>query len=162
MNNQPNKSFATNLFWNAVFVGILVAIAAGIYFSLQSMNYTWRWERIPQYVVYEYQEEVRAPFDATSYVQGDVITLVSDADANEKLVIDDFSEARVSHDYPVYSGDLVAIQSGWRAGPLLDGLYITLKISLISIVFAILIGVLAGLGRIASNPAIRNLSITYI
>ncbi|MDO6575691.1 ABC transporter permease subunit, partial [Staphylococcus pasteuri_A] len=43
-----------------------------------------------------------------------------------------------------------------------QGLIVTIKISLFSLVFAILLGLVIGLMRIADNPALRKLAITYI
>jgi polar amino acid transport system permease protein len=45
---------------------------------------------------------------------------------------------------------------------LLVGLWITLKISAVSLVFALVLGLVAGLGRVADNPAARNLAATYV
>ena len=44
----------------------------------------------------------------------------------------------------------------------MEGLWLTLKVSLISIVFGIIIGLIGGLARISSNPALKWSAITYI
>ncbi len=46
MEKQYNR-----LFWHAVFVAILLGIGFGTYFASKSIDYTWRWERIPQYLI---------------------------------------------------------------------------------------------------------------
>ena len=56
----------------------------------------------------------------------------------------------------------LAVYPRWRAGILLQGLWITLKVSLIAIVFGVIIGLCGGLARISANPALKWLSITYI
>ncbi len=45
---------------------------------------------------------------------------------------------------------------------ILQGLGTTLYVTAISFVFALIFGLFLGLGRVASNPIIRNLTITYI
>jgi polar amino acid transport system permease protein len=63
---------------------------------------------------------------------------------------------------PVFAGDIVAIREGYAPGPLLVGLWITLKISAWSLVFALLLGLVAGLGRVSANPAAHGLATTYV
>ncbi|MEI8165520.1 MAG: amino acid ABC transporter permease [Chloroflexales bacterium] len=45
---------------------------------------------------------------------------------------------------------------------ILQGLGVTLYVTVISFTFALLLGLLLGLGRVAVNPILRNLAITYI
>ena len=51
---------------------------------------------------------------------------------------------------------------GWVTGPLVTGLWMTLKISIISVVCAIIIGLVTGLARISDQPALRWLAVGYI
>jgi len=51
---------------------------------------------------------------------------------------------------------------GWAAGPLLKGVFMTLKISVVSVIAATIIGLFTGLARISSQPALRWLAIGYI
>ncbi|MBW2617769.1 MAG: ABC transporter permease subunit, partial [Deltaproteobacteria bacterium] len=51
---------------------------------------------------------------------------------------------------------------GWAAGPLLKGVLMTLKISVVSVIAATIIGLFTGLARISSQPAPRWLAIGYI
>ena len=55
-----------------------------------------------------------------------------------------------------------AIRSGISAGPLAWGLWLTLKLSALSLLFALILGLVAGLGRVADNPAARGLAATYV
>ena len=50
----------------------------------------------------------------------------------------------------------------WKPGILMQGLWLTLKVSVIAIVFGILIGLFTGLARIADNPTLKWSAITYI
>ena len=47
-------------------------------------------------------------------------------------------------------------------GPLLIGLWLTLKISALSLVFALMLGLVVGLGRVSKNPAARDLAAFYV
>ena len=43
----------------------------------------------------------------------------------------------------------------WKPGLLVIGLWITLKISVLSTIFGVIIGIIGGLMRISSNPALQ-------
>ncbi|KPV52213.1 amino acid ABC transporter, partial [Kouleothrix aurantiaca] len=45
---------------------------------------------------------------------------------------------------------------------IIDGLSITLYVTAVSFVFALIVGLILGLGRVSRNPIFRNLAITYI
>jgi polar amino acid transport system permease protein len=51
---------------------------------------------------------------------------------------------------------------GWVAGPLMTGLWMTLKISFIAVICAIFIGLFTGLARISDQPALRWISTMYV
>ncbi len=156
MGNSKNK-----ILWNLLFVFLIVGIAYGIYLSSKKVNYIWRWKRIPQYIIYNGTETINAPFDGTVIVEGGKAILKSDT-SDEKFVIDNFDELKVSDGDMVFEGDTLAEKHYKKAGPLLLGLLVTLKISIISVFFAIIIGILTGIARISSNPVLKNFAITYI
>jgi polar amino acid transport system permease protein len=62
----------------------------------------------------------------------------------------------------IYSGDVLGAYSRWRVGILMEGLWLTLKVSFIAIIFGVIIGLFGGLARISKNPAFKWLAITYI
>jgi polar amino acid transport system permease protein len=51
---------------------------------------------------------------------------------------------------------------GWVAGPLAMGMVMTLKISVVAVICAIVIGLVTGLCRISDHPALRWIAIGYI
>lgn len=159
MQTQSNQ-----LFWKAVFILIMLGLGVGIYVSSKSIDYTWRWERIPQYLISMEPLEIRAPFDG-SVSQVDTkhqrITVESDY-GDDPFIVEKFDDLNVSEGDTVFEGDIIARQEHWNLGPLSWGLIMTLKLSVVSLVFAMLIGLFAGLARISSNPALRYLSVTYI
>jgi len=158
MEKQPNS-----ILWNTVFVVLLLLLGLGIYKSSQSIDYTWRWDRIPQYIVYEARDELRAPFDGNveENTQGQLI-LAPDVNDSEPVLISSFQDIEVTEGDLIFEGDLLAVNYQWEAGPISKGLLMTIKLSLVSIVFAILLGVVTGLARISPNPTLRNLSILYV
>lgn len=57
---------------------------------------------------------------------------------------------------------LFSTAEGWRVGPLLQGLGLTLAISFVSLCLALLIGLLSALMRLSQSPMARGLSRTYL
>lgn len=149
-----------NLFWNAGFILILFLIGYTLYAVTKKVNYIWRWERLPQYIINVSLIEIRAPFDGKVKIEGNTIRVLShssDVSPAEKYGI-----LAVKDGDDVFEGDIIAKVKITKPGPLLVGLYITLKISVISIFFAIIIGIVAGILRISGNPILKKLTITYI
>ena len=151
-------------FWHGVSAAVIAALGAGIYAASQRIDYTWRWERIPQYIISQEGERVAAPTDGIVHLDADGhgLTIVTQTDPPTSSRIEHFSRATAGEGDPVFEGDIVAMRQGYRPGPLLIGLWVTLKISAFSLVFALLLGLIAGLGRVSSNPAAFNLSTAYV
>ncbi|WP_241556959.1 ABC transporter permease subunit [Marinomonas hwangdonensis] len=141
---------------------ILVGLGFGIYAASKSIDYTWRWERIPQYIINTEATTVRAPFDGTATLEkGNQLVVTSDY-GDDPLILNKFDTLLVSNGDLVFEGDPLVEIENWNIGPLTWGLVMTLQLSVVSLVFAVVIGLFAGLARLSSNPALRYLSITYI
>jgi polar amino acid transport system permease protein len=160
-----HKSRLTYYLWVGVFFVVIGGLTSAIYYSALKIDYVWRWYRIPQYFFYQDQVEILAQ------MEGEVIAIekeektsliqVKGADKTESYPVPSES-IRVYEGDLIFPGDVLASYQEWRPGILMQGLWLTLKVSLISILFGILIGILGGLARIAANPALRWSAITYI
>jgi polar amino acid transport system permease protein len=149
--------------WHGLYALIMVALGAAIYMASKRVDYTWRWERLPQYVISTEGEEVRAPFDGFVALSADRRTLtVTEMKGSGSESYTGFAQVLVGQGDLVFQNDVLAKKPGITAGPLLVGLWLTLKISALSLVFALALGLIAGLGRVADNPAARNLAATYV
>ena len=69
---------------------------------------------------------------------------------------------QVSDGEIVFANNTLGKKAGITPGPLLIGLWVTLEISALSLVFALALGLVAGLGRVSANPAARDLSALYV
>lgn len=149
--------------WQAVYVAVLLAFAAGVYLLSKRVDYTWRWERVPQYLVSTTGDEVRAPFDGfvTVSAGGKQLTL-DEMQGGRSETFSDYDELMVGDGDLVFQNDALALHRGFYAGPLLLGLWVTLELSVIALVFAVILGLVAGLGRVSGNPAIYQLTTTYV
>ncbi|MDB5986294.1 MAG: amino acid transporter permease [Nevskia sp.] len=150
--------------WHGVSVLILLAFAASLYFASKQIDYTWRWQRLPQYLISTGGAEVPAPFDGTVKIEADgktlSITPLLGGGAAQKVT--DVEVPQVGDGEVVFKGNTLGKKPGISAGPLLIGLWLTLRISAVSLVFALILGVLAGLGRVSQNPAARDVSSFYV
>ncbi|MGD9808788.1 MAG: amino acid ABC transporter permease [Deferribacterales bacterium] len=151
-----------NLLWNIALVAFLVSIAMGIYASSKKVDYIWRWERLPQYIVYSDFEEVRAPSDGTVSIDGNIVKITPPGRRATPVEIEIKKGLVISDGDTVFEGDVLAKNKYTKIGPLLSGLLVTLEISVYSIFFAIIIGVMTGLARISKNPFLKKLSVFYI
>lgn len=152
------------LFWHGVSVAVIAVLGAGIFFASQRVDYTWHWEKIPQYILSHEGVRVASPTDGIVHVDADGrgLTIETQSDPPATTRVENVSRVTAGEGDPVFEGDIVATREGWRAGPLLVGLWVTLKISAFSLVFALLLGLVAGLGRVSSNPAAHTLSTAYV
>jgi len=148
-----------------IFIILIIGIASSLYYSALKIDYVWRWYRIPQYFVYQDKVEIRAEIEGEveSILLEDnkaTIRVKSDGEAESYTVPD--VDIRVDEGDLISPGDILATYKKWRIGILMQGLWLTLKVSIIAIVFGILIGLFAGIARISSNPAFKWSAITYI
>lgn len=151
-----------NLFWNIALVLFLAALAAGIYASSKKVDYIWRWERLVQYIVYKDLGEVIAPVSGKVSIDGTSVKITPPGRRSTPVTVEVEKGLKVSDGDTVMRDDVLAENTSYKIGPLLMGLLVTLEISIYSIFFAILLGVMTGLARISKNPFLKKLSIIYI
>lgn len=152
-------------YWVGVFVLVLFLIAGAFYYATQKVAYIWRWNRIPIYFVYQDDIEI------ISDIEGEVKTV--EKDGSQALVTVKGLDESQSYTVPadsvsvdvgeyVYEGETLAEYQKWKPGLLIIGLWITLKISVIATIAGVIIGIIGGLTRISSNPALKWLTILYV
>lgn len=151
--------------WAVVFFIILFGGLAASYFATKSIDYIWRWHTVAKYFVYEDSN------NTLSEIEG----LVDSVTPSGKYAVINIRGVGVNAEYKttskglvvekgdyIYEGDVLGSDKCWRAGLMVLGLLLTLKVSAISIVLALIIGVMTGLARISDNPALKWTAITYI
>jgi len=148
-----------------IFFMLVIGIVTSLYYSALKIDYVWRWYRIPQYFVYQDQVEIKAQIEGeveSILIKGKKATIrIKNDEETESYTVPDV-DIRVEEGDLISPGDILATYKKWRVGILMEGLWLTLKVSIISIVFGVLIGLFAGIARISSNPALKWSAITYI
>ena len=151
-----------NWMWHLLFVIALAAIGYSIYSASQKIDYTWQWNRVAPYIIDNSPRETFAEYDGSvSINDGGIITLEFD-NGDPDLIIEKADDVFVSDGDLVFSGDIISSVNQRSMGVLLQGLLMTIKLSIISLFFAVIIGLVAALMRISTNPFSRNFAFLYV
>jgi len=57
--------------WHGAYAAVIVALGIGVYSASKRVDYTWHWERVPQYVVSHEGERVTTPVDGVAHPDAD-------------------------------------------------------------------------------------------
>lgn len=152
--------------WVVVFFLIISTFIGGLYYCTLKIDYTWRWFRIPQYFFFNEEVAVKTDFGGTvesiKTADGNSIVQINGDDGEKHQLTIPSDDVRVYEGDLVFVGDTIGVYKRWKVGILLQGLWLTLRVSFVAIIFGIILGLFTGLARISSNPAFKWLSITYI
>ena len=151
----------------AVFVLIIIAIILTLAYATYKIEYAWRWYRLPDYFVYQEDVSIQAEED------GEIDEIATKGDKAEIRFVTDGGETKTFtvplETYDVDEGDMISIgdviaeyKGGWKPGVILQGLWVTLYVSVFSTIFGITIGIVGGLMRVSDNPALKWFTITYV
>ena len=162
----PRKKRGRSYFIGAsAYVALVSGLAVALYIATVRVDYVWGWNRIPQYFFYKDKIEVRAESEGEIgriTAEGDRRRVVV-KDADGEQTIDVPAEGlRVAKGDIVSPGDLLAVHEQWKAGLLMQGLWLTIKVSVIATLFGVFIGLFAGIARVSTNPFFRWAAVTYV
>jgi polar amino acid transport system permease protein len=164
---QKPRSKLNNLFWITIFFTVLFGSLAFLYFAAIKIDYVWRWYNIPKY--FANHEDVKVTADIEGTVQSisasakQTVIKIKGRDGTKTYILDQKDrDIWVNEGDFIAPGDTLGVYKKWRPGIILQGMWITLKVSLYSIIFGILIGLMGGIARISSNPALKWAAITYV
>jgi polar amino acid transport system permease protein len=154
-------------FWIGVFFAFMAGLILLLYLATAKIDYVWRWFTVPSYFVNKDRIEVTANIEGVVADIADqegrrLVTVKGDGEETESHPMDANVEIWVSEGDFISPGDILGVSWQWRPGILMQGMWLTLKVSLYSIVFGIIIGLLGGIARISKNPALKWSAITYV
>jgi polar amino acid transport system permease protein len=164
-NTQLLSRPASYNMWVGIFCGFVLIVSGLFYYATQKIEYIWRWNRAPIYFVYQDDIEILSEIDGevesiTTSEKESVIT-VKGLRGSESYKVPAES-VDVDENELISPGDTLATYKEWKPGLLIIGLWITLKISLIATILGIIIGVIGGLTRLSSNPALKWTTMAYV
>lgn len=152
--------------WRLLTLAILLLLAASLWAATKKIDYTWRWNRVPQYFLYSAETFVSAPDDGMVVAVdnlGDHTSVVFESESGKKHTFNvETDSLKIIEGEDLFQGDSIGSNSEWKAGPLTMGLLMTLWLSAAASFFGLIIGVITGLCRVSKNPTLRSLSVFYI
>jgi len=152
--------------WVGVFFIGVIGILALLAVATAKIDYVWHWFDVPKYIVHQARIEITADMDGVvEEIQGtgkNAVVIVKDGDQTASYAMDKAEEIWVVKGDFVSPGKILGIYHKWKPGILLQGMWLTLKVSMYAIVFGILIGMLGGIARISKNPALKWSAICYV
>jgi polar amino acid transport system permease protein len=147
---------------HGIYALIMVILIGAIYLSGRSINYSWHWERLWPYILNTNMQDIVAEGNGTATIDKNGQLTIELDSGEAPQVIAPKSQLLVGDGDLIFEGDTVAQVKNWKFGPIAMGLWTTVKISFISLIFAILLGLIFGLMRVAKNQVARDLSLTYV
>lgn len=151
-----------SLLWNAVFVLVLLSICGLVYLSGKRIDYSWNWERVLPYIATNAASSITAPVDGNIILDENNQLALESIHGDIVLELSQYKSVDVYEGDLIFEGDTLATIKEWRSGPILDGVVTTIKISLWSLIIALALGLVVGLMRISSNPALKKLALVYV
>ncbi|UUM32671.1 amino acid ABC transporter permease [Vibrio japonicus] len=148
--------------WNAVFVLVLLSICGLVYLSGKRIDYNWNWERVIPYIATNAASSIKAPVDGNIILDENNQLALENINGDVVLQLGSYKSVDVYEGDLIFEGDTLATVKEWRTGPILEGVFTTIEISIWSLIIALVLGLVIGLMRISSNPALKKLSIVYI
>ena len=162
-----NRSRVNYYTWVGVFFLSLILLVGALYYATIKIDYVWRWKQIPGYLIGA-EEEIQVQAEES----GEVESIIKEGEsATVNIKTDDGrileyeipqSDVWVYEGDSIYPGDPLGVYKEWRTGILLQGTWLTLKISFYAIIFGIILGLIGGICRISTNPALKWSAITYV
>lgn len=142
-------------------VGFYLLVGYFFYMAASNMNYVWKWNSVPKYFAYEETITIEAPVDGKLLFENDKYFI----DGDEKIELKRL-DSSFSFDYQVgervYEGDYLATKKEMRAGPVLNGLWTTLKISFFAAILTFVIGVVVAFMKLSSYQFLKDIATVYI
>lgn len=145
------------------FIALMFYVVIGyfLYLAASNMNYVWKWNSIPQYFIYTENKVVESPASGELILE-DNTYYVKTEDDKIKLNLDNSYQISYEIGENVYEGDYIAKKSEKKMGPVLEGLWVTLKISFFAAILTFIIGIIVALMKLSSYQFLKDIATVYI
>ncbi len=138
-----------------------VIVGYFFYVAASNMNYVWKWNSVPKYFAYEETINIEAPTDGKLVLENGKYFI----DGDDKVELTQL-DSSFSFEYEVgdniYQYDYIASKTETKAGPILNGLWVTLKISFFSAILTFIIGIIVALMKLSPLAFLRSIATVYI
>ncbi len=146
------------------FIALLFYVVIGylLYLAAANMNYVWKWNTIPNYFMYDETKYVEAPANGVLEKIDNVYYVKSKDDEQIKLNMDDSFKISYKVGEDIYEGDNIASKTTTKIGPVLTGLWVTLKISFFAAILTFVLGTIVAFMKLSSFQFLKDIASVYI
>jgi polar amino acid transport system permease protein len=162
MAKTTHSLFQNKIFGHVVAVTFYILLGFGLFHAASNMNYIWKWTSVPKYFAFEKEDILEAPIDGVVSIKENNTIVLSNDETSKEITIPKGYTLKVQSNEEVFEYDTLATIKHWKRGPLLDGLVITLKISLFAALLAFGIAVVLAFMRISSFQFLKDIATVYI
>lgn len=163
MRKKKSVSLAQNkTLGHFVALGFYLALGYFLFLAASNMNYVWKWNSIPKYFAYEKTISVEAPVDGTLIEENGKYFVINSDDEKSSLEITSDYKFEYEVGEEVYEGDAIASKTELKAGPMVHGIWITIKISVLSAILTFIIGVILAFMKLSSYQFLKDIAGVYI
>ncbi len=159
---RKHQTFAQNKnLGHLIALCFYIAVGYFLYIAASNMNYVWKWNSIPDYFVYTETKNIEAPISGKLIVENNIYYLEN---SEEKINLNIDNSFRFSYKIgeDVYEGDNIATKSDEKVGPVLSGLWVTLKISFFAAILTFIIGIIVALMKLSTYQFFKDIATVYI
>jgi polar amino acid transport system permease protein len=160
--SQPAKFYVSV----AAFILVIISIILTFWFATELIEYQWRWYQLPKYLIYKADIQIVAESDGEVdeiKIKGDKADIIIAYDNAKKTYTVPMKSYDIDEGEMISEGEVIAeYKGGYRPGVMLLGLWITLKVSIYSTIFGVILGLVGGIMRVSKNFALKWLSIVYV
>ena len=163
MRKKRSTSWAQNkTVGHFIALGFYMALGYFLFLAASNMNYVWKWTSIPKYFAYEQITSIEAPIDGKLVEENGKYFVISlDNEKHEVAITPEFAfEYEIGEE--VYQYDIIASKAQMKAGPILHGLWITIKISVLAAILTFIIGVIIAFMKLSSYQFLKDIASVYI
>ncbi|MCK5542818.1 MAG: ABC transporter permease subunit [Desulfobacterales bacterium] len=169
MKTSSGLSRINPLTYNLSMAGFIIGIIALIslfVLATNAIDYTWRWYKLPGYFYsnksHDVTAEIKGKVESITTKDKTILIVVKGNSESEVYTLPESGGMLVSIGDNIYQGDTLAQYRKPQLGLLTQGILITLEVSIYSCIFGILIGLIGGIARISTNPALKWAAIFYV
>jgi polar amino acid transport system permease protein len=160
MRRRHTPLLENRAFGHVIAVLFFVGLGFALFLAASKMNYIWKWSSVPKYFAYEKESLLEAPFDGTVSIDGHTVT-IRGTDARRQYDVAGYA-LKYTDGEKIYEGDTLGSKTTWTAGPLTNGLIVTLKISALSALLSLLIGTVVAFMKLSRFQFLKDIATVYI
>ncbi|MDR1460635.1 MAG: amino acid ABC transporter permease [Campylobacteraceae bacterium] len=157
--------FENKIIGHIIAAFIFVALAVGLYYATTvKINYVWQWNSIPHYFAYDEKEEIKAPYSGDVVIKDGFLSIIPEVQSDDESFSISLSgyESKSENGEYIFEDETVAFKTVLKKGPIVNGLIVTLKVSILGLLIAFSVGSIAALIRLSKYQFLKDIATVYV